>query len=484
MGYIGDYIHFRHTNYRKFGIGRSSNRGLNFNNAYQMAKQELLSTVAGASDFSADQELEKYLSINKTNSVFKEEDFSNEFRNLIENHFNHKKINFETKSFQDLASEFELVKQSYSKKNTRRYNIQTINRFKQAITNLYAKVIKSGEITEKQRDNILGELKKLGQQMKELGKKESSTETLKGYQNIFNQFNEISNLIAKPTTKEKGDLAEIISYYMLAKASGMAEEKALEVIQKDLINPLTATGIVGGQGSTPKISFSRDLVDSDALRSAFGKSAWTLKDGENGKYKILLSTAPKQNTVDIILNWDSGEDIRASVKNYQSKSVSLHGVGIVKDTPLTLLFNLINTDFVNHYLNILSFRGAGLEIGNLKKSTEIIKKALALRGLSGYRTKGQPKGSQANIFIFNNSTTGDVRVLNIGKLLKQLMSLSENGLNHYVSYTNIPNSIQNEWVGGVANDKASAKIRITNIIAEVHKIKLSMSLKSSVLNNF
>jgi len=33
---------------------------------------------------------------------------------------------------------------------------------------------------------------------------------------------------------------------------------------------------------------------------------------------------------------------------------SKYGIGLINSTPLTLLFGLINTDFVNHYLNLLA----------------------------------------------------------------------------------------------------------------------------------
>ena len=69
---------------------------------------------------------------------------------------------------------------------------------------------------------------------------------------------------------------------------------------------------------------------------------------------------------------------------------SKYNVHIAQGIPLTSLFNLINTDFVNHYLNILALHhkpGSNLA-GSLNFGTEVMEKALILRGFAGARGNG------------------------------------------------------------------------------------------------
>lgn len=132
-----------------------------------------------------------------------------------------------------------------------------------------------------------------------------------------------------------------------------------------------------------------------------------------------------QGTIDLVLNPNSNSvlaekmgvnNINASLKNYSditAKYGSHSGISIVSEVPMDVLLGIMNTDFVNHYLNLLGAYGgkAGSTAlgGGLTGYEEAYNQflwAAAIRGLMG-----TDLNNQNDVLIINNRQTQQVFVI-------------------------------------------------------------------------
>jgi hypothetical protein len=99
--------------------------------------------------------------------------------------------------------------------------------------------------------------------------------------------------------------------------------------------------------------------------------------------------------------------LRASVKNVKGFS----NIRILSDTPLSSAFALFDTNFVNHYLNLIASHPDGTDGRFTEKYNETIEMGLALRALSGIRDRGNTLGLDlSDCLIVNNKGKG-IRVV-------------------------------------------------------------------------
>lgn len=101
------------------------------------------------------------------------------------------------------------------------------------------------------------------------------------------------------------------------------------------------------------------------------------------------------------------DKLRASVKNVKG----LSNIHILSEAPLSSAFALFDTNFVNHYLNLIATHPDGNGGAFADKYNETMAMGLALRALSGVRDRGNTLGVDiADCLIVNVKGRG-IRVV-------------------------------------------------------------------------
>ena len=199
----------------------------------------------------------------------------------------------------------------------------------------------------------------------------------------------------------------------------------------------------------------------------------------NGKTSHINAT---QDTVDIqfkasnsILFGNRTSTIGASVKNYESVSA---GVKIISGVTLETILGLTGSAFANHYLNRVASHEDGI-VPIPESANNVIKYALAVRGITGMRNR--LFGKLSNYLIIIEEVAKRVRVYDSYEILQRLASHPEKFNEDLVNITGFPiaaGSIANKKIGSTP-DPALSKQRITSIMNEVRKKKLTMSLSAN-----
>lgn len=210
-----------------------------------------------------------------------------------------------------------------------------------------------------------------------------------------------------------------------------------------------------------------------------------------GNAKIRASYT--QDKVDIALNVGSGEIVNVSAKNINLNSgynISLLSganlVNYVQDYP----------EFVNHYLNVTAdivendpgsngyFSDRGAYLGQpIIAARDSMKMTIALHALTG-GVIGQSKegvigpSAQAALFIVNDNSTGRFHVYSTQDLLSKI---DENL--RYLKVEGVPDLWTNRWVGRSEKNIANAFARSASILAQMHEVKLKVSLDPAILKS-
>lgn len=163
----------------------------------------------------------------------------------------------------------------------------------------------------------------------------------------------------------------------------------------------------------------------------------------------------------------------ASIKNYATTN---WGVGIISGVTLETILGLTGPAFANHYLNRVASHEDGI-VPIPESANNVIKYALAVRGITGMRDR--LFGKLSNYLIIIERDARRVRVYDSYSILQRLSSHPEQFNDDLVDISGFPiaaGSIRNVRVGDSAPNPESMAQRITNIIAHVRRIRLSMSL--------
>ena len=184
-----------------------------------------------------------------------------------------------------------------------------------------------------------------------------------------------------------------------------------------------------------------------------------------------------QDTVDISLNVSNtdlfgAKTINASVKNYNNFN---YGVGLISSVTLETILGLTGSAFANHYLNRIAEHEDGV-VQSLPAGDNVVAYALAVRALTGRRYDTFKKLS--NYFITVNRSQKKIYVYNSYDILERISPRPERFDYSLVNITGLPvqyGSFLNAKVANV-DSVLGATARITKLMGEVRKRKLSMSL--------
>lgn len=297
--------------------------------------------------------------------------------------------------------------------------------------------------------------------------------------NLFQQYNELIKLASQPTMKQYGDIAELYFQYMISAASGMGQAQL-----NNLISPLTAGSKHVQTIGIPNISSSVNIETTikglnRSKTSGISSNKWSSKSNNGYTVDLTQSGSTSQQTVDIVIDFSDNKEamaafgidkLRASVKNVKG----LSNIHILSEAPLSSAFALFDTNFVNHYLNLIATHPDGNGGAFVDKYNETMEMGLALRALSGIRDRGNTLGVDiADCLIVNVKGRG-IRVIDTQSLANSIFG----NLREYVRVTGMPSSIGQSWVGYESKPNThNAYTRIGKLIAATHAFKISLTLK-------
>ena len=221
-----------------------------------------------------------------------------------------------------------------------------------------------------------------------------------------------------------------------------------------------------------------------------GKLGFSLTyDQDNGLYISKKS----EDTVDISVKLDDDQNafgtqnLKASIKNYGNIQ-TLKGVKAVSGVSLLGILQLSGTNFANHYMN----RQALKIQNNMEKYDNVVKYNLAVRALSGLRYQGfenDSSGKLSQYFIVHSRVHNRFFVFATQDLLKYLSSGFGQFNTGFGEITGFPSFGFLEKANAFVGDKGKlnsidATARITNVLAQTHAQKLTMSLNFNAATNF
>lgn len=481
MSAIGDYIHLNAANYNRYGINKD---GKGNREQYNFGRQkENINARLQASKIKNQKGLESSL-----NSILSTEDTSENnaaaIRQEIEKILNERfaesmgKINWNTGNVTaDLSRAKEITSKSIET-SAKQKSVE----LKSIMVRIRAIEEARNSITNKQKQNEL--TAKINTIYKELnyiltGAQKGMITYLKNtsinkLQNKRIELNEKSqNLIttinsvlkayaATPAINlQKGDLFE----YAIALAPAVAKINAGTNIEEYMQQ--LEKQVSGGDRSRVVIDFDKNNFTEHLNLKQLEMKGYVVSEGTKTAY----SYGTSQEKIDVRLEWE-GENLTISAKNVNLNSPM--GIHILSGSSLLYLLQDENTDFVNHYLNIVATHEDHVAINaDIAGAHEAMKYTLLFKALSG-QTFGR---EGATLFIVNDNTkSGGVHIYDI----KGLINKASDNLEAFTSVTSNGQDIASLQINNARRKTYSD--RITAFIAEVHKQKISATLKPALLN--
>lgn len=229
------------------------------------------------------------------------------------------------------------------------------------------------------------------------------------------------------------------------------------------------------------LRFDSDFVDLDqVIDGTIYDSKYSATDALGNKFSSNIT----QDKVDVEI--DIGDlKIPASVKNINLKN-KISNIHLLEGRSVLALVQDYST-FVNHYLNVMAEHSNGEPSNDLiDKATETMKLTILLKALEGgvfsQSTDGQIGRSQkADLFIINDNSIGRFKVYYIDDILDRI----ENHLNLIkTGDLDKVKRLDNDYVGSKLDgpDMGNARIRISNLLAQLHRMELNVSISKQVFN--
>lgn len=517
MGQIGNYVHAHGANYNSFWLGRKERAGMSVGQAITQANQDA------------------YAHIKKTNANLKAQDLSEFLTHLIYNKGDLTKgnLSIDANQIKALEDQFEqLINEKFPQLQAHLDNLSFSSAVKMGgdfkkVSTTTKEGVEKGTLDRiaSDLDLLLNNLKNITKsnsknKLSKLTELQSKAEALKSQMatliaknknarsvhsriastaqggadnDLLVQYNELIKSIQGPTNEQLGTLAEAYFAFMLQSLSGTTE-----ITTDQLFNQF----VTGAKGSGQVLS-NIDLGIGAMLQTKMNTSI----DSKTGKTKVASGgqmqwqwdqstgkmqwTGTSQGTVDMSLTFPEDSELanafgvnklNASIKNYASTAgFQGGGVHIIRGYPLLSALMLFNTDFVNHYLNLI----ASHEIDDVNfkipsSMNETIQKGIAVRALSGARDMGNINNDLlSDAFIVNAREEARVYVYTTKDLIDKLWS----NIQTYTELEGMPGGLVSmKWLGGDP-DASAAGERIANLLADIHAFKLSMSLKPAVFSS-
>ena len=299
---------------------------------------------------------------------------------------------------------------------------------------------------------------------------------------FINEINELIKLTKEITNIQ---ITGLLGEYIPAISQYVANEVALKGVQECLneLNSLDFNidiikGKVTGQKRTRKV-----LRKEKFIQKTGNSSATDSQIGDVG-----IRTNYTQDKVDVILDLPDNKTINASMKNVNFAAARKMGRGINIFNGVSVLNFLQDYDiFTNHYLNIVAneMRDDPAPESLVQQAHEAAKLTIALHALTG-GVWGQSAGgaigktAQAEILVINDNSSkySQFKVYFMSDLIDKV----EKNLD-LIKVEGLQKTYVNKWVE-VENsrfDNKAAFKRVSNILAQLHQEKLKVSISLDAL---
>lgn len=452
MGLIGNYIHYTKKGYIEHGVTEDGKyQAWTSQRAMIQNKIENSSRTVNKKDLES---FETLLNDIKEGKAVKTDNINNKVEKILQEKFKESLGTIDWSNWNVRKN-----KKGIGKINYKEHNVEKIGQKIKDIEKAIQEVKNSGDGQQYKRGSLakIEEIKKAYKELTaDLSKNEMIDTSLLKNLVSSNNYNfesirrEANKLIAEYATLpainlQKGDLFEnMIAYAPMVAAS--TAQKAL--------------GTVLG-GDKEKVIINKDFFEDMYMTEEF----------KNG----VLTTSSSQGKIDVHLEWE-GSDLNISAKNVNlSKSYYIH---ILSGSSLLFLLQDVNTDFVNHFLNLNSIKGLAQEREKINEEVQLILMYKALTG-DAY------KRNAANVFAVNDNSSGgrSVKLYTMSELLKRIEEKEYYKQGVHIDNKRLGNFLfKNNWEGKKdIKSETEAKIRISNLLTDAHARKVNVSLNVNAL---
>lgn len=490
---IGEYIHFKYTNYLKHGL---SKKGSDAGDAYSAIKMAQ-STLNEA----------KTLSSNNKAFIKQMEEACNNLKNLT-------KVTNVANMRKDLRDKGVKTDPAFINKLRDIRNLE--NRIIDWSTGQAIGPGQGGmgtrqkigqergfhlETLEDRAKNLEKKIKVLQGMMKNLNQLSSN---LNLYQEVETEAKSIAQL-ARNLLKQQGDsgwtsiaslsgtkyseLAENINIINQALGDlGIGIDTATEGEIGEIVNGLAAMAVAqtGADEIESIIWTDKALASSTAnvIKSNRVKANFNLSG--NISPNIAWKSSGTKQKVDVTITF---KDKNREPLRFSTKSVNLATASSIHLGSGTSIIQLLQDDenFLNHWLNIVPDRTGGpysqfKYAGTVDLMHKAMKSLIAIRALMGGNRINKNNGfiPSANALFVLNNANGEVKGYDMGEIARILGS--NINLANSISIGADLGNITNTWNGDRNFSMDNADTRINNMIQALHSMSYSVTLPVSILN--
>ena len=296
-----------------------------------------------------------------------------------------------------------------------------------------------------------------------------------GYQknrSFVNRLNEMISSFVMGSSTMHGEYAEavlVLVNYMVNSCAAVETSDLLRVLKEGSSKQRVA-GQDRSANALISTHFSSDFADLNLITKG---SAYTInqKDGAGN----IFSGRATQDKVDVWLEVE-GLSVPASVKNYNMANTS-NGVHVLSGRSVLQLIQEYE-NFTNYYMNVMVNHPDGSAPGALQQSAkEALKLTILLKAIAGGTiTANGRKNSEADIFIINDNSKGGFKIYTISDILERV---NQNLDLLQVGDIDTLSELDNNYIG-TENNSNDALVRISGILAQLHQMQLNVSISKAV----
>lgn len=229
-------------------------------------------------------------------------------------------------------------------------------------------------------------------------------------------------------------------------------------------------------------NFVDQMLGNDSMKGNY-------KEIKKDKYHATLKTTQDKVDVEAVYKDENGkilQPLKISVKNVNaSSSFDIH---ILRGSSVLQMLQ-DDGEFLNHYLNIVPIRDKGQNAGNaLREEYHQVAKAMILaRALTGSsfrvnKSGGAPYDQQVNAFFILDNSRGRFVAYAMSDIIKQISNnLQDLHTIKTGDFDKAMSSLKNTWAGGPRSPEA-ANSRIIDLLAQLHRMKLDVGLSKAFLS--
>ena len=468
MSAIGDYIHYTLEGYKRHGTSRN---GVYQRWADQKAwRKKTLDEISHVSDktLTEIENLSKAISV-KSTSLPLAGDIQNDITNYMISKFNKEfnPINFENmtvnipdNTINDYIGRVQLIETKNGKQisTTMRTLINKIERLENIVKKMQSNTIEYSRKDIKELKDYIKRIKALYEEtygialsgVKKFNEKKQNSLLAINVNSLIKLKNEMNRAIERwaaypAISGYEGLLWESVLGATAFAANKFGYQTALEAIDKT----------VKGEENI-KTEFNIKNFDPVVFKTAIGSDI-----------KLDISQEKSaRSKIDVSLEWNN-EKVNISAKN-----ITLHKqygyASLVSGSPLLIMVQNMDANFVNHYLNCFALHGDKQEkypdTANVKDD---MTKNLMITALAGLHFSN--KENMVNVFAVNDKSGGGIKLITVQNLGEKLEALSAQNLSIKLNDKRISEYYY------MNKKQSTTELRLANFLKQLHSAKVHAS---------